>query len=163
MKVSEYFFSIQGEGRNTGMPTFFIRLSRCNLLCGGRGTIKDKKLHDGATWRCDSIESWIKGKEYKYKELIVELEKLESLKGNNIIFTGGEPLMQQIEIGGMIDELKDFRCTYEIETNGTIKPDPYLIKAVSQWKYLFNACGKRSKRIKKKWYFSCRIMQKIRL
>ena len=63
--VSEYFYSIQGEGKTMGVPSVFIRLTACNLMCGGRGTEKDFKLHNGATWRCDSIEVWRKGKKWK--------------------------------------------------------------------------------------------------
>jgi len=133
MRVSEYFYSIQGEGRNMGLPSYFIRLSGCNLLCGGKGTIKDKKLHDGATWRCDSIESWIKGEKYSNDILIKKLEELESLKNRNIIFTGGEPLMQQMQIMAFIESVKDYKCTFEIESNGTIKPELFLIEKILQW------------------------------
>lgn len=56
--ISEDFYSIQGEGITMGMPSLFVRLGGCNLLCGGAGTQKDKMLHNGATWRCDSIEEW---------------------------------------------------------------------------------------------------------
>ena len=151
MRVSEYFYSIQGEGRNTGMPTFFIRLSGCNLLCGGKGTIKDKKLHDGATWRCDSIESWIKGEKYTHQELIKKLEQLEPLKRNNIILTGGEPLMQQTEIMEFINAIKEYKCTYEVETNGTIMPDINIVKEISQWNVspkLSNSGMPKDRRIK---------------
>ena len=50
IKIAEHFYSIQGEGRTAGYPAIFIRLSGCNLLCGGAGTQTDGKLHNGATW-----------------------------------------------------------------------------------------------------------------
>ena len=36
--ISEVFYSIQGEGKTVGIPSVFIRLGGCNLMCGGMGT-----------------------------------------------------------------------------------------------------------------------------
>ena len=52
--VSEYFYSLQGEGITMGIPAFFIRLTGCNLMCGGKGVEKDGLMRDGATWICDT-------------------------------------------------------------------------------------------------------------
>ncbi len=35
LAVSEVFYSIQGEGITTGVPSVFVRLGGCNLMCGG--------------------------------------------------------------------------------------------------------------------------------
>jgi organic radical activating enzyme len=111
LKVSEIFYSIQGEGIMMGTPCVFIRLQSCNLLC---------------EW-CDTIDIWKKGKEYPPEELIKKIERYEPFlkQGAHMVFTGGEPLLQQIGI-------KDFVMTYiqkhgykpyiEIETNGTKIP-----------------------------------------
>ena len=56
LAISEIFFSIQGEGKTVGIPSVFVRLGGCNLICGGEGTQNDKKLHNNAKWRCDTIE-----------------------------------------------------------------------------------------------------------
>jgi len=61
IRISEHFYSLQGEGKTMGVPAIFVRLQACNLLCGGYGTQKDGKLHDGATWRCDTLDVWTKG------------------------------------------------------------------------------------------------------
>ena len=44
LAISEIFFSIQGEGKTVGIPSVFVRLGGCNLICGGEGTQFDKKL-----------------------------------------------------------------------------------------------------------------------
>ena len=36
LRISESFYSIQGEGATSGYPAYFIRLQGCNLMCGGR-------------------------------------------------------------------------------------------------------------------------------
>jgi len=126
LSVAESFYSIQGEGKTIGYPAVFLRLAGCNLICGGQGTQFDKKLHNNATWRCDSIEVWMKGKAKSIDNILNE-ECIEALKnGANLIITGGEPCMQQ-------DALIDFflwlennvaKDIYiECETNGTISPN----------------------------------------
>lgn len=129
MRVSEKFHSIQGEGKSMGVPAFFVRLKSCNLLCGGVGTDKDGLLHDGATWRCDSIEVWLQGKEEKVEDIVNEF--LAMPDNTHLIITGGEPLLQQREIIKLVEMLPSNRII-EIETNGTIMPDPFLWGRV-QW------------------------------
>ncbi len=126
--ISEHFYSIQGEGKTMGVPSIFIRLTACNLICGGRGTEKDKKLHNGATWRCDSIEVWRKGKQYDEEEfanIIYNKYKKEIYGGSHIVITGGEPLLQQKALKPFIEkliQLLSFKPFIEIETNGTLIP-----------------------------------------
>jgi organic radical activating enzyme len=136
LAVSEVFYSIQGEGKTTGVPAVFVRLAGCNLMCGGKGTEKDGKLHDGATWRCDSIEVWIKGKSKTYSE-ILPFDCQEAIKnGAHIIITGGEPMLQQKNIEGFIQYIMEEinESPYiEIETNGTIMPTNDMFNLVDQW------------------------------
>ena len=86
LAVSEVFYSIQGEGPTTGYPAVFVRLGGCNLMCGGEGTQKDKELHDGATWRCDTIEVWMKSRAKEFKDILpincIEAIKQGANKGN---------------------------------------------------------------------------------
>lgn len=136
--VSEIFYSLQGEGPFMGKPSVFIRLGGCNLLCGGTGTDKDKSLHNGATWRCDTIEVWQNSKTRTVEDLLESLN-IEGLtnhldNGAHLIITGGEPLLWQ---KSLIQFLRLFPVEEipftEIETNGTILPDNELDRFVNQY------------------------------
>ena len=87
LPVMEHFYSIQGEGFNTGKAAFFIRLGGCNVGC---------------VW-CDVKESWNANAHPKISvsELISEAKKIIS---KNIIVTGGEPCMYDLTI--LCNELK---------------------------------------------------------
>lgn len=127
LAVCEAFYSIQGEGRTMGTPAYFLRLAGCNLMCGGKGTEKDGLLHDGATWRCDSIEVWMKGQSKTFEQVLemlggqTFLENVECYA--HLVITGGEPLMQQEAIGAFLEWLyREHGCApcVEVETNGTV-------------------------------------------
>jgi len=111
------FYSIQGEGINIGLPSIFIRLHGCNLNC---------------SW-CDTKYTWDKNKREYWKEpvdiTITKLYKeIKKYPCKHIVITGGEPLVQQDLITSFINKYKSF--SYEIETNGTIQPNSYLLKTV---------------------------------
>jgi organic radical activating enzyme len=136
VSISEVFYSIQGEGPTTGYPSVFVRLGGCNLMCGGEGTQRDGQLHDEATWRCDTIEVWMKSRAKEFKD-ILNTECINAIKaGANLIITGGEPLMQQKNIVEFIKFVRaeyNNNCYVEIETNGTIIPNEDLLSLVNQW------------------------------
>lgn len=145
IKVAEHFYSIQGEGVTAGNPAVFLRLSSCNLMCGGQDTEKDKKLHDGATWRCDTIESWLHGTRYSLQELtslLCEKYMYQFNNGAHLIVTGGEPLLQQTMLLKLLRAMREnFPWLFiEIETNGTIMPD----KEIALMTNLFNVSPKLS-------------------
>lgn len=113
MKISETFLSIQGEGKSAGTPAVFIRFSGCNLSCPDC----DTKYHT------------------EHTEVTAE-EITEIINGFNpvskrVIFTGGEPLLYQQDIINIIKALNPkngkqdsyMNWNFEIETNGTIKPE----------------------------------------
>ncbi|MGH1338894.1 MAG: 7-carboxy-7-deazaguanine synthase QueE [Aureispira sp.] len=141
LAVSEYFYSLQGEGRTMGIPAIFLRLTGCNLLCGGQGAEKDGQLHDGATWICDTIDVWMKGHTWNFPELIEELNDktdfIQRLKsGVHLVITGGEPLLQQARIVAFLDYLEQEHALHpiiEIETNATLEPLPALNQRVQYW------------------------------
>lgn len=109
LKVTEVFYSVQGEGARAGEPSVFVRLASCNLACGF----------------CDTeFES---GKELTVQELCTEIARaIKRATGNLpgtlnsnywIVWTGGEPTLQLTEehVAWFAKEgLKQ-----AIETNGT--------------------------------------------
>jgi 7-carboxy-7-deazaguanine synthase len=134
LAVSEVFYSIQGEGITSGYPSVFVRLGGCNLMCGGMGTQNDGKLYN-ATWRCDTIEVWMKSQSKEVQDILDE-ECINALKNNShLIITGGEPLMQQEAIIHFIQYIDNLipNTFIEIETNGTIEPCSYLQERINQW------------------------------
>ena len=145
--IAETFASIQGEGSTQGAPSIFIRLGGCNLMCGGAGTERDKKLHAGATWRCDTIEVWRKGQATTVENLVELLEKQYEISkkikhGWHIVITGGEPMMQQKAIVELCSNVNTRfnNCVVEIETNGTVAPIDELYCHID----LFNVSPKLS-------------------
>lgn len=166
LAVSETFLSIQGEGKTSGVLSVFIRLAGCNLMCGGQGTQKDGKLYNNATWRCDTIEVWMKGKKKEHREFVNELiQKFDFISvlrdGAHLVITGGEPLLQQEAIASFLYYLNTafgINPFTEIETNGTIVPLKDLEVMVDQWNVspkLSNSGEPHDKRIVKdalKWF-----------
>lgn len=137
MRISEIFFSIEGEGPFTGRPTLFIRVFGCNFTCSGfsnpnGGEIffsKDMAItKDSFTVGCDSAYSWhpsfkSKAKDYTIDELVVEIQKyMKPNRYNNPIlcFTGGEPMLYQEEIAEILLKLDDTKIDALIETNASI-------------------------------------------
>lgn len=146
LPVSEVFYSIQGEGKSVGVPSIFVRLSGCNLMCGGNGTQRDGELHDGATWRCDTIEVWTKGTATPFEDILTQ-NQLERLRdGAHIIFTGGEPMLYQDKILDYIEwldhtlyfdqntkQFKNDMFFIECETNGTVMPSDEFLNEINQF------------------------------
>ena len=136
LAVSEVFYSIQGEGKTMGKRAVFVRLGGCNLMCGGMGTQFDGELHNNATWRCDTVEVWMKAQSKDFEEILTP-ECVKAIKeGAHIILTGGEPTMQQKGLEGFIDYVKtniNGDAFFEVETNGTIMPSKYLLENINLW------------------------------
>lgn len=153
LTVAENFSSIQGEGKNAGTRAVFLRLAGCNLTCGGIDTVKTGELDSGATWRCDTIEVWTKGKRISVSELLVLFEDkgyLSSLgTGAHLVITGGEPFLQESALLNFIKLLPE-SIFIEVETNGTIVPSKELANRISQFNVspkLLNSGMKQAERI----------------
>lgn len=81
LKVSEVFYSIQGEGGQAGTPMIFIRLMGCSMKhgCFKSGVICDTEFESGQPMSCDEILAYI---------------KIIAPSCRHILWTGGEPLDQ---------------------------------------------------------------------
>ncbi|HOK57263.1 MAG TPA: 7-carboxy-7-deazaguanine synthase QueE [bacterium] len=101
-RVTEIFYSLQGEGLLQGLPFIFLRFSGCNLKC----------------FFCDTKYAWKKGKKMTEGEILKEIEKFECKR---VCFTGGEPFLQEIEC--ILKILKEKKYWISVETNGTIWKD----------------------------------------
>lgn len=118
----EIFSSIQGEGKNAGAPSIFVRLSLCNLHC---------------LW-CDTEYTWNWEKFDKKKEIIdVSVEKvaeeIQKFSCKQVVLTGGEPMLQQEELVLLMSRLKPNLYFFEIETNGTIIPSAEFDRLINQY------------------------------
>lgn len=120
MRVNEIFKSIQGEGTLQGVPTIFIRLAGCNLKV--------------ACKYCDTMYAFssAQGTEMLVGDLVAEVEKLPTKKGQWICITGGEPLAQKEELFSLVRTLKSRDYLIEIETNGTLDK-PFWWPLVDSW------------------------------
>ena len=112
MYVAETFYSVQGEGKHIGVPSFFIRSSGCNLRCEWR----DQRT--GEVTKCDTpYTSWEpKGSFVPLEELVGQAAKTPA---RHVVITGGEPFLQKDlpELARMLTE-SGYQVT--VETNGSI-------------------------------------------
>ena len=96
--IVEIFNSVQGEGHHTGTPSIFIRFGGCNLQCSWCDT-------DFSVWE---------------KKTVSEIMKiLSQWTTKRVIFTGGEPAIQNLE--PLSNELRANGYNMAIETNGTVE------------------------------------------
>ena len=136
LAVSEVFYSIQGEGKTVGIPSVFVRLGGCNLMCGGMGTQFDGELHNGAEFRCDTVEVWMKATSKGLHEILPQDCVKAIRNGAHVILTGGEPTMQQAGLYEFISYIKttiNQNAYFEVETNGTIMPNQFLLEQIDLW------------------------------
>lgn len=121
----EVFATVQGEGASLGVPSVFVRLGGCNLQCSF----------------CDTAYTWDWSRFDKKKETVdlsiddVATLALDAAKDGvrNVVFTGGEPLLQQSDLAELASRMKARGFRVEIETNGTIVPEAALAAVVDQW------------------------------
>jgi 7-carboxy-7-deazaguanine synthase len=102
MRISEIFYSLQGEGKLTGVPSVFVRVSGCNLRC---------------TW-CDTpYASWEpEGPEMAVEEIVREVVRHPA---DHVVLTGGEPMMFK-EVVPLVEQLKAAGKHLTVETAGTL-------------------------------------------
>ena len=115
LKVSEIFFSLQGEGTRIGEPAVFARLSVCNLNCLFCDSSYAFKAEEGLG-QLDIANASRRIKMLFKKHFVEDASKL-------LVVTGGEPLLQQKQLIDLFQRLTDIQhLEIEIETNGTIEP-----------------------------------------
>lgn len=111
LKVSEIYFSIQGESSYAGLPCVFVRLTGCNLRC---------------VW-CDTEYAFYEGEWKSLDQIVAEVAQF----GCKLVeLTGGEPLLQK-ESFALVDKLIESGFKVLIETSGSIsleKLNPEAIK-----------------------------------
>jgi organic radical activating enzyme len=159
--ISSDFYSVQGEGISSGIPSYFIRLALCNLTCGMsnrflKNLITEKTLADGeifegdlhaegkATWTCDSTTQWAwRGVNKDFQYLIDQWKEqgiYNHIKNGNIhlIWTGGEPTIKGHQeaivnfLSYWYEQDSSIQEYNEIETNGTNYIEDELFKQLHQ-------------------------------
>jgi len=105
MRITEIFFSIQGESTYAGRPCVFVRTTGCNLRC---------------TW-CDTEYSFYGGEDLSVDEILVAVDQIGH--GCRLVqLTGGEPLLQH-DIGELAERLLVGGYTVLCETGGSLPVD----------------------------------------
>lgn len=167
LKVSEIFYSLQGEGLYVGTPSIFIRMFGCNFTCSSYGmpkgeTSKEADSVDPTKYEkyeqlplvhtgCDSYASWhMKFKKFSPKLTIEQVadriaELLDGRKFSrdlHLILTGGEPLLNwQNTYPLLINELHKRGHIHQLyltfETNGTQKLGVPLCTYISNPDYVW--------------------------
>ena len=162
IKISELFYSIQGEGRYMGVPSVFLRTFGCNFTCAGFGMPKgevSKEVEDIAarvhyyddykklplvSTGCDSYASW----DPRFKHLspvrptddivddIMAMLPHNRWMDEHLVITGGEPLLGWQRAYPDLLSNEKMRGLKEItfETNGTQELSQDLTTYLQQWK-----------------------------
>jgi 7-carboxy-7-deazaguanine synthase len=162
LKVSELFYSIQGEGRYMGVPSVFLRTYGCNFTCGGFGMPKGElsserdviaiKAEDYTDYKslplvstgCDSYASW--DPRFKHLSPVIATDSIvdsimDILPHNrwmdeHLVITGGEPLLGWQRAYPDLLSNEKMRSLKEItfETNGTQELSVEFKDYLTKWK-----------------------------
>lgn len=100
LRITEIFYSLQGETRTVGLPTVFIRLTGCPLRCG----------------YCDTEYAFTGGERLSLESI---LESTDKYKAHYVTVTGGEPLAQKNCLPLLVS-LCDKGYDVSLETSGSI-------------------------------------------
>jgi 7-carboxy-7-deazaguanine synthase len=98
MRITEIFFSIQGESTHAGKPCVFVRLTGCSLRCV----------------YCDTKYSYAGGREMELQEVLAAVTRYPA---STVEVTGGEPLEQE-EVYPLLQALLDRGYSVMLETGG---------------------------------------------
>ncbi|MSS76295.1 MAG: 7-carboxy-7-deazaguanine synthase QueE [Methyloglobulus sp.] len=113
LRITEIFYSLQGESSTVGIPTVFVRLTGCPLRCG----------------YCDTAYAFAGGEKKTISDIIAEVA---SYGTRYVTVTGGEPLAQPSCLELMV-QLLDLGYIVSLETSGALDVstvDPRVIKVM---------------------------------
>ncbi|MFH2134543.1 MAG: 7-carboxy-7-deazaguanine synthase QueE [Pseudomonadota bacterium] len=100
LRISEIFFSLQGESSRIGLPTVFVRLTGCPLRCG----------------YCDSAHAFTGGESMSVQAILDAVAKFDA---HYVCVTGGEPLAQKHCLI-LLRALSDAGYAVSLETSGAV-------------------------------------------
>lgn len=100
LRITEIFYSLQGEATRVGLPTVFVRLTGCPLRC---------------TW-CDTTYSFTGGEPATIESVLADVAKYPA---RQVCVTGGEPLSQK-ECLPLLTALCDAGYDVSLETSGAL-------------------------------------------
>jgi 7-carboxy-7-deazaguanine synthase len=98
LRVTEIFFSVQGETSRSGLPCAFVRFTGCDLRCG----------------YCDTAYAFHGGTSLARAEIV---DRLSRFPTRFVTLTGGEPLLQK-ELSALATDLLSNGFTVAVETHG---------------------------------------------
>ncbi|MFN0016168.1 MAG: 7-carboxy-7-deazaguanine synthase QueE [Saprospiraceae bacterium] len=135
----EVFHSIQGEGKSIGVPSVFVRTSLCNLHCiwcdtdytwNWLGTRFPHANDQRAGYQKFDKKDWIAACSINEVAALVA-----AFRCQNVILTGGEPLLQQPALAALMLQMRQTNPAYrfETETNGTLVPTAEFGAMVDQY------------------------------
>ena len=107
VRITEIFFSLQGESNTVGLPTVFVRLTGCPMRCS----------------YCDTAYAFHGGQKMEISDIVAEVKKY---RAKHVTVTGGEPLAQP-ECHPLMTALCDEGYSVSLETGGAMnieKVDP---------------------------------------
>lgn len=113
LRISEIFYSLQGETNTVGLPTVFVRLTGCPLRCG----------------YCDTSYAFSGGEKRTLAQII---EQVRSYGCQYVTVTGGEPLAQP-GCHDLLTQLADLGYRVSLETSGALdvsKVDNRIVKVM---------------------------------
>jgi 7-carboxy-7-deazaguanine synthase len=112
-RITEIFYSLQGETRTVGLPTVFVRLTGCPLRCG----------------YCDTAYAFHGGEKMEITDIVA---KVAAYKPRFVTVTGGEPLAQS-SCHELLSALCDLGVEVSLETSGAMdisKVDPRVVRVM---------------------------------
>jgi len=163
LKISELFYSIQGEGRYMGVPSVFLRTFGCNFTCDGFGMLRGEKSQERikiaaldsfgpytnykelplVSTGCDSYASWDPA--FKHLSPVIDTKEIvksicemlphKEWREEHLVITGGEPLLGWQRAYPDLLNHPSMQGLKEItfETNGTQKLTGEFKQYLADW------------------------------